>query len=85
MNSQHLDELTKSLATTTSRPQTVKAIFAGVVGGAFGLSAVNVASAQSSRRNNMPASPVQDCADFNQPCNSNSDCCSNFCYLNYCF
>lgn len=47
MDPRQFDELTKTLATTTSRRQALKAILAGVAGGVFGLSAINVASAQS--------------------------------------
>ena len=66
MDSTKFDDLTKVLATSTSRRQALKAIAATTVGGILGLSGIG----------NVFAKP---CAPNGRHCNSKTVCCSGFC------
>lgn len=72
MASSHFDNLTRSLAASTSRRQTLKAIFVGALGGALGLSGLSTALARA------------DCSSKGSICHSNSECCSQDCYKGKC-
>jgi uncharacterized lipoprotein NlpE involved in copper resistance len=72
MDPHTFDELTKALATTTSRRTAMKTILASVVGGAFGLRAIDAALAK------------HDCYGNGHKCEYNYDCCSHYCYDGYC-
>jgi hypothetical protein len=67
MASGHFDELTKNLATSTSRRQAFKAIFVGALGGALGLGSLGQALATS-------------CKSIHASCVHDSECCSHDCY-----
>jgi len=67
MASGHFDELTRNLATSTSRRQAFKAIFVGALGGALGLGSLGPALAMS-------------CKSVNAKCTHNNECCSQDCY-----
>src|SRR5258708_35402067 len=100
MDSRKFDELTKILATNTSRRQALKTILASVVSGAFGLGGINEALAKPACYNiHHRCSHDSDCCSHNCPygycvkvpcygfgesCSSNSDCCSNNCQNGYC-
>lgn len=72
MDPRNFDELTKTLATNTSRRQALKTIVASLAGGALGLSGIDAALAKLR------------CRSYGQSCSSNSDCCSNFCNNGQC-
>ena len=72
MDSRKFDELTKILATNTSRRQALKTILASVVGGALGLSGINAALAEPG------------CFSGYRACRQNRDCCSNRCVKGIC-
>jgi hypothetical protein len=100
MDPQTFDELTKALASTTSRRTALKTIFASVVGGAFGLSSLDAALAKSDYcyGNGHKCHYNKDCCshycyhgycrhkcyDYGHKCQYNYDCCSNYCYNGYC-
>jgi hypothetical protein len=66
MDSSRFDELTKALATATSRRQALKAIGAAL-GGALGFSRIGVAFAK--------------CHNPGHNCEENSTCCSHLCCI----
>jgi len=66
MASSNFDELNKTLASSTSRRQTIKALFAGL-GGILGFASVGTALARA------------NCGGFGAPCHHNSECCSGDC------
>jgi hypothetical protein len=73
MDPHTFDELTKALATTTSRRTAMKTILASVVGGALGLRGIDAALAKP------------DCYGNRHKCNRQSDCCSKYyCNHGYC-
>lgn len=65
MNPSTFDDLTKTLATSTSRRQALKTIAATALGGILGLSGIGTAFAK--------------CKPAGIGCNSNSQCCSGGC------
>ena len=73
MDSSRFDDLTKALATSTSRRQALKAFGASVVGGILGLSGIDTALAHK---------PF--CRGNGSKCNRGSDCCSGYCANNVC-
>jgi hypothetical protein len=95
MDPRNFDELTKILATNTSRRQALKTILASVVGGALGLSGIDAALAEPGcYRDHYPCRYNNDCCsnhcshgycsghncyEYNHPCRYNNDCCSNNC------
>ena len=64
MDATRFDDLTKALATSTSRRVALKAIGAAL-GGALGLSSIGTAFAM--------------CQPFRHACGGNKQCCSNVC------
>ncbi|HEY4032384.1 MAG TPA: hypothetical protein VGL94_00280 [Ktedonobacteraceae bacterium] len=66
MASSNFDELTRALANSTSRRQTIKAIFASTLGGMLAFSGLGTALAVS-------------CHPKGATCNYNHDCCSGNC------
>jgi hypothetical protein len=70
MNSSRFDDLTKALATSTSRRQALKAIVATIIGGLLGLDSIGTASAK--------------CHGAGHPCDENSTCCSHLCCNGVC-
>ncbi|WP_126628478.1 hypothetical protein [Dictyobacter alpinus] len=66
MTSNHFDDLTRALSTTTSRRQTFKILFASVVGGVVGLSSMQVTQAAG-------------CAAVGSACKQNNECCTYTC------
>ena len=70
MNSSRFDNLTKALATSTSRRQALKAIVATIIGGLLGLDGIGTASAK--------------CHGAGHPCDENSTCCSHLCCNGVC-
>jgi hypothetical protein len=70
MDSSRFDNLTKVLATSTSRRQALKAIGATIIGGLLGLDSIGTASAK--------------CHGAGHPCDENSTCCSDHCCNGVC-
>jgi hypothetical protein len=68
MASSKFDELTRTLASSTSRRQTIKAIFASALGGALAFGGLGTALATGCIPSGKPI-----------PCKYNSDCCSHVC------
>ena len=66
MSDEKLDELSKALATTTSRRQMLKVLAATAAGGALTLVGAREAGAARCRR-------------VGQPCRANFECCDFFC------
>src|SRR5258706_15123270 len=100
MDPRKFDELTKTLATNTSRRQALKTILASVVGGALGLSGINAALAEPGCYSGYHACRVNNdccskscfhgycsnhkCFAYNHTCRVNNDCCSNRCSKGHC-
>ena len=70
MESTRFDDLTKALATATSRRQALKAIVATIIGGLLGLDSTGTAFAK--------------CHPEGHPCDENSTCCSKVCQNGVC-
>ena len=73
MDSSKFDDLTKALATSTSRRQALKALGASVVGGILGLSGIDTALAKK---------PL--CRGNGSKCSLGQQCCSGYCANNVC-
>lgn len=71
MASSKFDELTRALASSTSRRQTLKAILGGALGGVLGLGSLGAALAAG-------------CVPHGGACHSNNDCCSHNCHHGTC-
>jgi hypothetical protein len=72
MDSTKFDDLTKVLATSTSRRQALKTIAATTLGGILGLSGLGSALA------------AQKCRGLGSRCTHGEQCCSNYCANNVC-
>ena len=66
MSDRNLDELSRALATTTSRRQMLKVLAATAAGGVLSLAGARQAGATRCRR-------------VGQPCRANFECCDFFC------
>lgn len=66
MNDSRFDELTKALASSTSRRQALKALAATTAGAILSLSGLDTAFARH-------------CRTFGAQCSSNAECCSGYC------
>ncbi len=69
MASSNFDELTRVLASSTSRRQTIKAIFASTLGGVLAFGGLGTALAVA-------------CGKTGDPCKQNNDCCNYTCDVN---
>jgi len=65
MDATRFDDLTKALATSTSRRAALKTIAATTIGGILGLAGMGTAFAK--------------CQNFRHACGNNTQCCSNVC------
>src|SRR6202035_2110212 len=65
MDPTKFDDLTKALATSTSRRQALKTIAATTIGGILGLAGIGTAFAK--------------CKDTGHICSKNEHCCSGYC------
>jgi len=74
MNPRNFDELTKTLATSTSRRQALKTLFASAVAGVFGLGQIDAVLAEPERR----------CHPDGEHCRRDRDCCSRNCRRGRC-
>lgn len=71
MASNTFDELTRALASSLSRRQTIKAIFVGALGGTLGLSGFGTTLAAG-------------CVPYGGTCHNNDECCSHDCFHSTC-
>src|SRR5258706_8505761 len=72
MDSSRFDELTKAVATTTSRRRVLKTFVASIMGGIFGLSRTDLANAAGK------------CLGLGSKCAHGKECCSGTCTNNRC-
>jgi hypothetical protein len=72
MDSASFDDLTKALATATSRRQALKTIVATTLGGLLGLGGIDAAFA------------AKKCRGLGSKCSHGDQCCSNYCANNVC-
>jgi hypothetical protein len=68
MAANRFDELTRALASNTSRRTTLRAIFSGVIGGGLGLIGLSTIQAAGCIPSDKPVT-----------CKHDSDCCSHKC------
>lgn len=66
MTSSKFDNLTRSLANSTSRRETMKILFAGALGGVLGFGGLGMVQAAS-------------CKPLGSACTRDRDCCSGLC------
>jgi len=71
MTSSNFDELTRALASSTSRRQTIKAIFASTLGGVLAFGGLGTAL----------AAPLP-CGKTGDHCTQNNQCCNYTCDVN---
>jgi len=67
MASNKFDELTRALATSTSRRETIKAVFVGALGSMLGLGGLGTALARA------------NCGATGERCKQDSECCAYTC------
>jgi hypothetical protein len=72
MDPTKFDDLTKALATGTSRRQALKTIVATTLGSIIGLGSIDAAFA------------AQKCRALGSKCSHGDQCCSNYCANNVC-
>ena len=73
MNPSNFDELTKALATSTSRRHALRLIATATIGGLFGLGGIRMAFGRNS-----------PCHRNGTACSANQKCCSNYCVKGKC-